>query len=332
MKISPFLTLGFWVFTFISQASPIPYPELENQLKGDGLKGWIHGSAHPLNLYVFTYRTPGDFFSHSEFPLVAGTDSVEKTLQSLTRHDEVSLKGHFLANGAPIRHIFVEALSVIKKYESPSPAPEPYPYQADLPKDLLNQTEIFAKVHAIANGGKVMVVEYKDAIVPVVVGKPELAANLYRNDKVRLKIQVRSHPERPTHVSLDLMQPEPLTVIDSMVAWHGRPGSVEGALVMFPKSPQVNFNVFALQVEDDKGLIREFTLVNFEDTQVFEKIRQKLQEIWDSSLSSVENGRNKLINKKLRLKATGTFNVVDPGQANPQLLLTDPKGVEVIVN
>jgi len=332
MKILSIFTFGLLVFNLSAPAAPIPYPELENQLKGEGLKGWIHGATQPLHLYVFTYRTPGDFFSHSEFPVVAGSDAVEQALQNLNRHDEVILKGRFLANKAPIRHIFVEALTLVKKYESPSPAPEPYPYQAELPKDLLDQTEIEGKVHAIVNGGKVMVLEYKDAIVPVVVEKPELTQKLFRNDKVRLKIRLRSHPQEPTHVSLDIYQPNPLVVTDSMVAWHGRQGSVEGALVMFPKSPQVAFNVFAIQVEDAQGIRREFTLVNFEDTEVFAKIREKLQGLWDGSSSSLENGRNKLINRKLQLRATGTFNVVDPGQANPQVLLSGPDRIELIQN
>ena len=332
MKMNHFFVFSFFVFGFISQAAPIPYPELEKQLKAEGLKGWIHGASQPLNLYVFTYRTPGDFFSHSEFPLVAGNESVEKALASLGRHDEVNLKGQFIQNGAPIKHIFVEALSIIKKYESPSQAPEPYLYEANLHKDLLGQKELLGKVHAITNEGKVLVVEYKDAVVPVVVGKPELTKKLFRNDKIQLKIQVRSFPEQPTHVSLDLSQPEPIKVLDSMVSWHGRKGSVEGTLVMFPKSPQVIFNVFALQVKDEQGVLREFTLVNFENTSLFEKIREKLQGIWDSDTGHVENGRNKLVNRNLKLRASGTFNVVDPGQANPQVLLESPESIELLRN
>ncbi|NBX93127.1 MAG: hypothetical protein EBQ85_07860 [Proteobacteria bacterium] len=310
--------------------APISSEELEKELKGKGLSGWIHGASDPMGLFVFTYREPGNFFNHQEFPLVASHAGIEKTLKTLNRHDEVLIKGYFLENGAPIRHIFVEDLSLIKKYESPVPAPAPYPYKANLPQDLDNQEEILAKVHAIAENGKILVVEYKDAIVPVVVGNPTWVKDLYRNDQVKLKIQVRNYPSQPTHVSLDTKSTHPVTVVDRMVAWHGRKGSVEGNLVLFPKSPQVNFNVFAIQVVDSNGLVREFTLVNFEDDKVFEQIRIKLQSFWDNSPGGVENGRNKLINRSIKLKATGTFNVVDPGQANPQVLLEGPQAVDLV--
>jgi len=331
MKWIHFL-VSFSLFSLTSSAIPTPLSELEKQLKETGLKGWVHGATEPLGLYVFTYREPGNFFAHQEFPLVPGNEAVERTLQKLKRHDEVSLKGSFLANQAPINHIWVSHIDLINSYESPTPAPEPYPYKAELPEELFTQKEIRAKVHAVVNEGKVLVIEYKDAIVPVVVGKPELAKGLFRNDKVKLQIEVREYPAKPTHVSLDLKTKDPLVVTDRMVDWHGKKGSVEGALVLFPKSPQVNFNVFAVQVADERGILREFTLVNFEDTKVFEQIREKLQQVWDSDSKGIENGRNKLVNRNLRIKASGVFNVVDPGQANPQVLLTGPESIEWIKN
>ncbi|NBV49790.1 hypothetical protein EBR78_01075 [bacterium] len=309
-----------------------PREDLEKDLKGSGLKGWIHGASQPLQLFVFTYRKPGNFFDHQEFPLVAGNDSVARTLPTLTRHDEVLLKGSFLANSAPIQHIWVEALEIIKKHGEPGAQENPYPYQTQLPDDLLHLKEIDGKVHAVAHQGKVLVIEYQDAVVPVVVGKPELAAGLYRNDKVHLAIKVRAHPSEPTHVSLDLTAAAPLKVIDRMVDWHGKTGSLKGHLVLFPKSPQVAFNVFALQVVDEQGIRREFTLVNFENEKVFTEIRQKLQDLWDSEPSGIENGRNKLINKKITITASGSFNVVDPGQANPQILLTGPEAIQLVKN
>jgi len=331
MKIITLL-VSLVFFNLTSHAAPIPFSELEKQLKGEGLKGWVHGASDPLNLYVFTYREPGNFFAHQEFPLVAGNEAVSRTLQNLKRHDEVILKGSFLANQAPITHIWVSHIDLVSSYESPTPAPEPYPYKADLPEDLFSQKEIFAKVHAVVNNGKVLVIEYKDAIVPVIVGKPSLAQGLYRNDKVRLAIEVRDFPSKPTHISLDLQATNPVVVTDRMVDWHGKKGAVEGPLVLFPKSPQVNFNVFAIQVADEFGILREFTLVNFEDTKVFEQIREKLQKFWDSETKGIENGRNKLIHRNVRIKATGVFNVVEPGQANPQVLLTGPESIQLIVN
>ncbi len=330
MKTTTYLIFLSLLFNFSLSAAPIDFKELEKSLKGKGLSGWVHGASDPLGLYVFTYREPGNFFNHAEFPMVASQPSIENTLKSLGRHDEVLVKGYFLENGAPIRHIFVEDLVLIRKYESPNPAPEPYPYQADLPSELLKKTEIFGKVHAVVDEGRVLVIEYKDAVVPVVVGNPLLAKDLFRNDKVKLQIVVRDFPPQPTHVSLNLKSNNPLVVTDRMVDWHGKKGSIEGNLVLFPKSPQVSFNVFALQVPDEQGILREFTLVNFEDAQVFEQIRNKLQSLWDETPVGIENGRNKLIHRGIKLKATGTFNVVEPGQANPQVLLVGPQSIERI--
>ena len=320
------------IFSLVSLSAPLPQEELEKQLKGNGLTGWIHGASEPMNLFVFTYREPGNFFSHQEFPLVPSNDSVERSLKTLSRHDEVKLKGVFLENQAPIRHIWVETVEILKKYEPPVAAPAPYSYEAHLPEDLLTKREIWAKVHAVADEGKILVVEYQDAVVPVFLKSPDLAKNLYRNDKLKLQIQVRNHPPHPTHVELDTQVKNPLQVTDRMTDWHGKKGTVEGSLVLFPKSPQVNFNVFALQVNDENGTRREFTLVNFDDQTVFEKIRAKLQAIWDSHQGGIENGRNKLVNPRVKLKASGTFNVVDPGQANPQVLLAGPDDIKLIGN
>lgn len=307
--------------------SDVSIEELENQLKGPGLQGWIHGAVNEYNQYVFTYRAPGNFFDHYEFPITTTNPEVAKFLKSAVRHDEVKIKGAFLNNGAPIRHIDAEEISLVKKFDDEMPYPK-YSHEAKLPEELLSKSELTGKVHAIAEGGKILVIEYKDAIVPVVVPQPELTKGLYRNDKITLKYKVRVHPHLPAHVMVDVKQANPITVTDKLVDWHGKEGSVTGTLVLFPKSPQVVFNVFALQVIDDNGVKREITLVNFDDPKVFEAIRNKLQEIWDQKPQHIVNARNKYINLNVHLKATGKFNVVDPGQANMQILLDSPDSIE----
>ncbi|MFM8312830.1 MAG: hypothetical protein ACKOA8_00935 [Deltaproteobacteria bacterium] len=309
--------------------SDISLEELENQLKGPGLQGWIHGAVNEYNQYVFTYRAPGNFFDHYEFPITSENPQVLNFLKSSVRHDEVKIKGSFLTNGAPIRHIDAEEITLVNKFEDEMPYPK-YTHEAKLPEELLSQSELKGKVHAIAEGGKVLVIEYKDAIVPVVVSRPELTQGLYRNDKVTLKYRVRVHPKRPAHVSLDISKPNPIVVTDKLVEWHGKDGSITGTLVLFPKSPQVLFNVFALQVTDENGVKREITLVNFEDPKVFEAIRNKLQDLWDKKPQNIVNARNKYLNLNVKLKATGKFNVVDPGQANMQILLSSPESLEVV--
>jgi hypothetical protein len=313
----------------LGTASDISFEELENQLHGAGLQGWIHGAVNEYNQYVFTYRTPGNFFDHAEFPIITENPEVEKVLKTLVRHDEVIIKGSFLQNGAPIRHIMADEISMVKHFEDGLSHPK-YKHEAKLPEDLLNKSELTGKVHAIVDEGNILVIEYKDAIVPVVVSKPEAAKNLYRNDKITLKYKVRTHPHLPAHVAVDFTKPDPIKVTDKLVEWHGKEGSVTGTLVLFPKSPQVQFNVFALQMADEHGVKREITLVNFEDPKAFEAIRNKLQELWDKTPQNIVNARNKYLNLNVTLKATGTFNVVDPGQANMQILLKGPENLEVV--
>jgi hypothetical protein len=92
--------------------------------------------------------------------------------------------------------------------------------------------------------------------------------------------------------------------------------------VLFPKSPQVKFNVFAIKVVYPNALSRTFTLVNFENQTLFEQIRDKSQKAWnDGSAKAVRNDRNKLENPKIIAEVKGTFNEVDPGQANPQVMI-----------
>jgi len=114
---------------------------------------------------------------------------------------------------------------------------------------------------------------------------------------------------------------KPIQVLEPMQAQHGKSVTVEGALILFPKSPEIIFNVFAVQQLLRDGLNRQFTLVNFDDPDLFQKIREKLQKAWDQFPKDFVNGRNKLVSTKVRVKASGTVNVIDPNQANPQILL-----------
>lgn len=326
MKILLFLSCFFLFGTSAFSATP-SLATIEKALKTSGQTGWVHGASPELGLYVFTVRDPNDFFSHQEFPLVTTTQNLEREIARLNRHDEIRIKGSFLNNGAPIQHIQVDQVEIIKSQEPLSPAE--HQYEAHFPQDLLGKTEVVGKVHAIAEGGKVLVMEIKDGVVPVIVKRPELTRQLFRNDFLKVKVKLKKHPQEPSHLVLDLNHPSPITVLGSIQSWHGKHGTIEGPLVLFPKSPQVVFNVFAIQVTESNGLKREFTLVNFENTEVFKKIREKLQSAWDKDPSNTINGRNKLIQPDLRLKATGVFNVVDPGQANPQILLKDEKAITV---
>ncbi len=113
-----------------------------------------------------------------------------------------------------------------------------------------------------------------------------------------------------------------MKVIDKLVAQQGQLKKMSGNLVKFPKSPQLKFDVYAIEVLTQE-IPRYYTLVNFEDLKKFEQIRLKLARIWNDNLSTVKRGRNFLINPNVTIEAQGMINIISPQQANPQILLED---------
>lgn len=304
--------------------------ELERELRrGRAVEGEIHGAYPALDLYVFTYRAPDNFFEFVEASLVAPNDELAGALAALRRHDRVRIEGTPLDNRSPQIHVELSALEVVDEYE-PAPAIPAYEYRAELPRELLGDDDALFLVHAVHADGAILVVEHRDVVLPVFVRRPELTRELARNDIVRLFYEIRNYPDRPVHLELaDVARP--IEVVDSIMALHGRPADVEGPLVLFPRSPQVRFNVFAVLDELPGRHQRQYTLVNFDSTEVFERIRDKLQAAWDATEpSDAVSGRNKLISTTLRVRATGTFNQIDPNQANAQIVLDGPEAIEVL--
>ncbi|WP_153067118.1 hypothetical protein [Steroidobacter cummioxidans] len=302
----------------------------ERQLTSQGgVVGEIHGAYPELDLYVLTYRNPKNFFDFIEVSLISGNTAVSSALAGLHRHDRVRIKGQLLDNPSPQPHVELSELEVVKRYES-TPAVPAYTYSAAIPMDLRGKDSALFLVHNVAAGGRILVVEYKDVVLPVPVRRPELTRNLARNDVVRLSYQIRSEPDKPVHLRLREDASQPVEVVDSAMALHLKPAAVEGQLVLFPKSPQVAFNVFAVLQELPGGLRRQYTLANFESEQRFEEIRKKLQLAWDERGNVAVSGRNKLISTNVRVRATGKFNAIDPNQANVQIVLDGADSVEVL--
>lgn len=313
----------------LSACAPLPV-KLEREIQsGRTVEGEIHGAFPDLELYVFTYRNPKNFFEFVEASLVAPTAELAAELAALRRHDRVRIQGGMMDNRSNQLHVELSALEVVSKYEASPPIPS-YEYQTSIPDDLRDKDSELFLVHAVNAGGSVLVVEHEDVVLPVYVSRPELTRDLARNDVVRLFYEIRSQPDRPVHLQLQDIE-QPVEVVESVAALHGQPASIEGPLVMFPRSPQVRFNVFAVLQELPGNTQRQYTLVNFDSPEVFETIRTKLQDAWDAAGSdSAVSGRNKLISTKVRVRATGTFNQIDPNQANAQIVLTGPEAIEVL--
>ncbi len=301
---------------------------LSQELESTGLLGRIHGAFAPSRLFVLSVREPEDFFSHREFSLLASDDSTASILSQVKRHDLVCLKGHFIANPSPQKHILVESVSVLESEPTKAEFP-PYQREAEIPGELFNQSYLIGKVHAVGEGGKILVIEYKDAVIPIFVESPTLTEKLFRGDLIRLSYRLQERPEQPTHLRLDLRAQKPLEVLDSLTQWHGQEKVLKGKLTKFPKSVQVAFDVYALEVET-LGIKRYFTLVNFQDEQEFKKIRDKLAQIWEANLETASTGRNLLLNREVVLEVRGQVNMVSPQQANPQILLKSAEDIQPI--
>ena len=313
----------------LSACATLP-AKLERELgAGRAVEGEVHGAFPELELYVFTYRNPENFFEYVEVSLIAPTEELAAQLAALHRHDRVRIRGGLADNRSQQRHVELQSLEVVSKYEASPPIP-PYEYEASIPDDLRGKDSELFLVHAVNAGGSVLVVEHEDVVLPVYVTRPELTRDLARNDVVRLHYEIRSRPDRPVHLQLQDIE-RPVEVVESVTALHGKPASIEGPLVLFPRSPQVRFNVFAVLQELPGNTQRQYTLVNFDDPAVFETIRTKLQNAWDAAgPDSAVSGRNKLVSTKVRIRATGTFNQIDPNQANAQIVLGGPDSIEIL--
>jgi hypothetical protein len=303
--------------------------QVQRDLQGQGSVGWIHGAVTSQNLYVFTVRNPQNFFDYAEFSLISDSVLIQNLFSSLDRHDQVRIKGDFLDQPIPQKHIDVQSIEVLTPYKSGF-ATQPYHHEAQIPEELEKNTEANFLVHAIADDGAVMVLEYKDAVVPVFVKNPSLTKNLYRGDLIHLKYKIQKKPSEPTHLNIDETQDRPLQVLESIVNGHGQKITLQGRLILFPMSPEIRFNVFAVEQPLQSGLKRQYTLVNFDDPVLFQKIRESLQAAWDRHPTDYVNGRNKLVSQAVQVKVTGIKNEIDPSQANPQVLISNLADLQII--
>lgn len=303
--------------------------EIERALNNEGLVGWVHGASADQGLFVFTYRNPNDFFDSVDMSMVAYDQATRAQLHQLKRHDKVRVKGAWLVNPSPQRHVEIDSLQVVDAFQNPY-HPAPYRHVGNALRDLPSRGTAQFLVHAIAGNGQVLVTEFKDQIVPIFVQRPELTRDLWRNDVIELAYQYRAPVDgQPLHLSLDSRAATPVTRTEQIQLLHGQQISIEGALILFPQAPGIRFNVFAVQQNLSNDLSRQYTIVNFDDPAAFTAIRAKLQAAWDRNPTAFHNGRNKLVHDRIRVRATGLGNVVDPNQANPQILLQSADDVVV---
>ena len=314
-----FLSIGFFIFA-VSCASA---QTVEDNLRGDGVVAEIHGAPQDTGHYVATVRDPENFFKFEYYTLLGTAPEVKEVLGKIKRHDKVRMWGDVETYG-PQKHLILSRIVIETPFDVELPK---YERKADFPASFPDaDTPFRALIHAIVKDQGLLVVEYKDMVLPVRVPASVTLPDLYKGDIVEMKAKISAHPGNPSHLKVS-----EITQKEAIVNIHEKPIEKTGMLVKFPKSPQVKFDVFAVKEELPDGLSRQYTLINFENQELFAQIREKLGKIWDAGdQTQVKNGRNMLINPSVIVKAKGIGNVVDRGQANPQILLSSLDEIQLV--
>ncbi|NCN26856.1 hypothetical protein GW915_04710 [bacterium] len=306
------------------------FKEIQRQLANEGLVVEVHSAVAQYGLYVATYRDRENFFNYVHMSMITRDQELKKVLSSLQRHDKIRITGKFADNDSPQKHIKLSNIEVLKKYE-PTPGLPKHDYPENIPEELKAKNSARFLVHAVHADGKILVLEYKEMVVPIFVTRNELSRDLYRNDKIILNYVIQENPGRPTHLELDPNVENPIEVFDRIEDQNEKMATLQGELILFPKSPQVSFDVWALLQTDEFGIKTNYTIVNFEDMDKFKAIRDKMAAAWAKDPQNFVSGRNKLVHNKIEVKARGRLNVVDPNQANPQIMLDSADDLEIIV-
>lgn len=307
-----FLSLSICFGACTSFANP-PIKSIKSQLDTEGLVVEVHGAPHDTSHYVGVVRDKSDFFKYEFYSLLSRDPVVVGLFKSMKRHDKLRVWGEIIVEG-PQKHIAVSKAL----FEQETKGIGEYKRESDFPADFPGDDVPFrALVHAISLEKRVLVVEYKDVVLPVRLPPDLVLEDLYRNDIVEIKAKLASHPDSPKHLKASSVVRK-----ESIVEIHAKPIEKTGALVKFPKSDQVKFDVYAVQEILGDGLKRQYTIVNFKDSVLFESIRNKLAKFWDDAdQTKVVNGRNKLINSEVVVSVKGIGNLQDKAQANPQIMV-----------
>lgn len=311
--------LVFFVYVSVAGAQ-----DVSADLRGSGLEVEVHGasvdSGHIVGgVAVYDSIVP----QYDYYSLTTQDPEVAHQFKGLKRHDRLRVWGELdTENRSQQKHLIISRVVV----ETPSDIELPdFHRKADFPASFPTEDQSFkALVHAIYLEKQILVVEYKDMVLPVQVPPSITLPDLYKNDLVEIKAKIARHPENPKHLRLIEISQK-----DALVDLHGQTFEKSGALVRFPKSPQVRFDVYAIQDDLGDGLSRQFTILNFENPELFHQIREKFESYWKAGdQSKIENGRNKMINRSLIVKAKGIANMVHRGQANPQIIVNDINDIE----
>lgn len=135
-------------------------------------------------------------------------------------------------------------------------------------------------------------------------------------------------PNAPAHLVLDETLEPALKVTDSIRARNGQKTRVVGFLALFPRSPLISRDTYAINV-DQNGVQTSYSLVNFDDPELFAKLQRALEQAWKSDSSHITRGRNTFLNGRVSVAIEGKINMVSPSQANPQIIVDDFSALKI---
>ncbi len=300
-----------------------------------GLAGALHGrvpgSSGALGpsqggAAVLTVRDPENFFESRQVSLVAANPDVQETLQLFQRNDAICVRGELAPFGGDQVHILVSEAFVLQAMPDRYPELPPYRYTGPEPEQLPDAGVVQARIHSSVTG--LLVVELGDRLVPVYLPEGMTCGDRYwRFDTVVLPFRKRlvPGPGGVTHLELDANACE-LQVIESLRQQNGHRVAVTGSLTLFPRSPLITRDTYAVSVAKD-GFQTAYTVVNFDNREIFEAAQGLLAQAWQNATQGIERGRNHFVNPSVRVQVTGTLNMVSQDQANPQIVLEDIGGI-----
>ncbi|NQZ59742.1 MAG: hypothetical protein HRT88_20005 [Lentisphaeraceae bacterium] len=329
MKKLLYATIPLAAIFLLSSCKSFPHTSTKYTLKqvsavaGEkGINALIHGADQSQRMYVASWSNPQSFFNRYNFSIYPGNRQVAQSLAQVKRGDRIFIKGEIEKNGGQ-PHMKVEHMEIKKAYEPQIKHPAGhFERRPALLATLKNKRRETFYIHAVENEGNILVLEYGDTVIPMIVKNNELTKNLYRGDYVRIAYKINISDKRPTHLTFNHQAKDPLQVKSSIVKLHEKEVNYEGRLVMFPKSPTINRNIFAVEVkwQDGKLASRYFTILPKDFTgENFAEILKKLQTTWDKYPQAVFKGRNKYIHHKIRVQVKGKANIVSENQANAQI-------------
>ncbi|MCA9841620.1 MAG: hypothetical protein KC475_05825 [Cyanobacteria bacterium HKST-UBA03] len=300
------------------------------------VKGYIHAANQTTDTFVFTYVDAKDPAKIRNVSLIPKSIAVWKQFKDLTRFDEIAVTGQLLSRPVPQAHILVDKLEVIQRWPSTGLNESSYTNPPNWNELLLQNNSLVGKVHAVAGSGSVLMFDYQQTVVPVIVYEPELTKNLWRGDKVELTLSLVPSPDKPAHLMLENDgENNPVKLIKSVRDLEKQPLSVEGPLVRFPQNPIYKDGAWAIEYTDEDQVTWNFILQGKDGDEQQQAIDQFCQRLWEDLAAPLEEGhkegfmlgRQKYVHPSTKIKATGLARQTNPSQPNP-ILMIDPDTLE----